>query len=238
MRKRLIATAVAGSVGLVGLGAVAIPALADTPTPSASSSGPGSKGQSFVDRIRERLQGLVDDKTITDDQADKVAKSLGEGRGGFGGPGFGGPGRGGPGAFGLQSEGLDAVAKVLGISADDVRTALSGGSTIADLAKKHNKSVDDVVKALVDDAKARIAQAVKDGKLTQDQADGFTSNLEQRIREVVENGRPAFRGGPGTRPWRGGGAGPSPSSPASPSPSSPSPSASSSTSTEGTAYSA
>jgi hypothetical protein len=109
------------------------------------------------------------------------------------------------------------------MSSDDVRTALQNGSTLADLAKKQGKSVDDVVAAIVASVKANIAQAVKDGKLTQDQADRITSSLEQRVRAIVQNGHPFPRfGGPDGK-WHGRpGFGAPPGAPPSAQPSAPS----------------
>lgn len=190
MRKRLTAAVAAGSLGLAGLGAaVAIPALADAPSPSASPSNPGAGPDRAerTSRTRQLLQSLVDDTTITAEQADKIATKLaqqaGPGPGGFGyGPGpMGGPG----------PESLAAVATALGMSEADVRSALRDGTTLAALAKRQGKSEDAVVAAIVDAAKQRIAAAVKDGKLSQDQADTVIANLPQRVREFVENGRPA-----------------------------------------------
>ena len=208
MRKRVTAVALAGTVALGGVAVVAIPALADTtstPSPSAAPGTPGAdRGES---RIKELLKGLVADKTITQDQADKVAKTLAEARGDRvrgGGPGHGGFG-GGHGVAGVGGpEVLDAAAKALGMSTDDVRSALRDGSTLADLAKKQGKDEAAVVTAIVDAIKARVAQAVKDGKLTQDQADRITGSLQDRVKEGVENGRPMRGRGHGPDGMRGG----------------------------------
>src|SRR4051794_31090078 len=93
MRKRLTAVALAGTVGLgaVGAGAIAYPALADSSTKESPQAGSEAAQKAAVDRrtaaIREALKGLVDDKTLTSAQADKVASKLGATdalRGGFG----------------------------------------------------------------------------------------------------------------------------------------------------------
>ena len=84
-----------------------------------------------------------------------------------------------------------------------LRTALDGGKTLAQVAKSKGKSVDGLVKALVADAKARLADAVKDGRLTQAQSKAMQSGLEARIAEQVEKhaARPAdARPRPGPRP--------------------------------------
>ena len=87
--------------------------------------------------------------------------------------------------------GLDAAADYLGMTEAQLRTALDGGKTLAQVAKSKGKSVDGLVKALVADAKARLAEAVKDGRLTQAQSKAMQSGLEARIAEQVRSTRPA-----------------------------------------------
>jgi hypothetical protein len=85
------------------------------------------------------------------------------------------------------------VAKAIGMTEADLKTALSSGQTIAAVAKAHNVSVQVVIDALVADEKTELAAAVKAGTITQAQADARTTNLVQRITDRV-NG--TFRGGP------------------------------------------
>ena len=195
------------------MGVAAYPALADSTAKESPQAGSEAAKQAAQDRrsaaIREALKGLVDDKTLTDAQADKVADALGKSDAvrGFEGPGF----RGGGGLLGVEGpEADEAAAKVLGMSVDDLRAALRDGSTLADLAKKQGKDVDTLVSALVEVAKARIAEGVKAGRITQETATQIEKTLEQRVRTVVQNGRPApgplggrmhMNGGPGGRPW-------------------------------------
>jgi hypothetical protein len=216
MRKRLTAVAIAGTVGLGAVGAtvVAYPALADNSTKESPQAGSEAAQKAFKERriaaIREQLKGLVDDKTLTQEQADKVASTLGgaDRPGGPAGPMAGRGFRpGGGGLLGVEGPEADAsAAKVLGLSVDDLRTALKDGSTLAALAKKQGKDVDALVTALVAVAKDRLSQEVKAGRITQQTADQIEKTLEQRVRTVVQNGRPAF-GGPGGghgHGWHGG----------------------------------
>jgi hypothetical protein len=146
-------------------------------------------------RLAEVLKPLVDDGTITQAQADKVIAALVAARP-PGGPqgehrGFGGP-RGHLGA------GLDVVATTLGITAEEVRTAVMGGQTIADLAVSKGKTAQDVIDAIVAEATTRINAAVTDGKLTQAEADARLTEITTRATEFVNNtaadGRPGFGG--------------------------------------------
>ena len=108
---------------------------------------------------------------------------------------------GGPGHFKRVGHGLDAAAKYLGLSEAALRTQLEGGKTLAQVAKDRGKSVDGLVDALVADRKAGIDQAVKDGRLTQAQADEFVSGLKARVTDMV-NGRMPERGRRGFHRFR------------------------------------
>ena len=179
--KWIIATTAAGAVVLGGL-AVAGPALADDP-----------RGTSAVERITEALSGLVDDGSITQEQADEVAATLAES-----GIGAGHRGRHGP------VVDLDAAAPALGRTEEELRTALrADDATLADVAEDEGVEVETLVDALVTAAEERIAAAVEDGRLTQDEADERLADLATRITERVNDPRPerwpGGRGGPGER---------------------------------------
>ena len=195
MRKKLIIATTAGVLTLGGLG-VAVPALAD------EGGSPGSA----IDRITEALSGLVSDGSLTQEQADEVAATLDEagmGHGGGhhgGGHGGDGPGGGGPGGGG---PGLSAAATALGMSEDELRSALGAdGTTLADVAEEQGVAVDTLVDALVAAQQDRIAAAVEDGRLTQEQADERLADLQTRVTERVESdswGPGPGRGGHGGR---------------------------------------
>ncbi len=114
------------------------------------------------------------------------------------GPGFGPhPGM----AFGADEK-LDAAAKALGITTDELRSALRDGTSIAGVAKDKNVDVNKVIDAMVGAAEARIDQAKTDGKITSEQADRLESELEDRITKLV-NGDFAARGDHGRGLGRG-----------------------------------
>jgi polyhydroxyalkanoate synthesis regulator phasin len=162
-------------------------------TPPADRPDPGV-------RLREVLQDLVDDGTITADQADAVTTHLVENapdRGGRRGPG-GRDGHGGPG--GAIS---DAVTEALGIDAETLRTQLADGSSLADIATANGVDPQTVIDALVAEAQARIDAAVADGKIDADVAAERTADLEARITARV-NGEGGDFGPRGPRGPRGG----------------------------------
>jgi hypothetical protein len=148
----------------------------------------------------------------------------------FGPDNFGGPG--GPHfGFGIIGRGLDAAAKALGITTDELKSDLEKGMSIADIAKSKNVDVNKVIDALVADANAKIDTAVKDGKLSQDEAKTLKDTLRSAITAFVNNSLPKlpsgigggfrfkFGGHPGLEPFGGhggwvpfGGSGSGPSS--------------------------
>jgi hypothetical protein len=83
---------------------------------------------------------------------------------------------------------FSAVAQLLGLTADQVKEQLNAGKSLADLAA--NKGVD--VQKLIDAQKAAVTssinQAVKDGKLTQAEADKQLKDAAN-IAEKVVNGK-------------------------------------------------
>ena len=123
-------------------------------------------------------------------------------------PGYG-PGwmRGG---FGLglnvdwRTQMQTAVAKSLGMSLDDLNAQLRAGKSIAQIAQSKNISLtklhDDVQAA----HKALIQQAVKDGKLTQTQADAMLSRLDAMDQYFTANGGAGFGAGMMGAGFRGG----------------------------------
>jgi len=173
------------------------PPAADQPPADAPPDAPPADapdGQNRPDpsaRIGETLAPLVANGTITQAQADAVTQALvaampkGGPRGDHGGPG---------GEHGRRP-GLAAAAKALNVTEDELRTALQGGKTLAQVAQEKGVDVQVVINALVDEARTHFADEVKNGELTQEQADQRLAKVTERITDMVNNGRP--KGGPG-----------------------------------------
>ena len=184
MRKKLVIAASAGVLTLSGL-AVAVPALADPSSTTADA------GASAVERIKSALSGLVDDGSLTQEQADEVATTLDDAGIGHG---HGGPHGGG-------WPGLTAAATALGMTQDELETALEAdGASLATVADAQGVPVDTLVTALADAAEARLAEAVSDGRISQEQADERLADLTERITEWVQ-ATDADRHGWGGRGW-------------------------------------
>ncbi|MEO6205921.1 MAG: hypothetical protein ABIO67_11155, partial [Mycobacteriales bacterium] len=186
MRKKIATAAIIGGIGLTG-GLLVGPGLASAAdSTDGTSSSTGVSGR--LNAFKDALKGLVSDKTITQAQADKVATTLNEGlpergRGGHGG-GMRGPAH-------LDA---DAVAKVLGVTPAELRTQMRAGKTLAQIATAQGVSKDTLVADLVKAAEAELATAVKDGKITQAQADKIKPTLTDRITEQVDRVAKAPRG--------------------------------------------
>jgi len=78
--------------------------------------------------------------------------------------------------------GLEAAAKALGMTADELSTQLWGGRTLAELADKAGvdlQTVRDAVEAACEQAmRDAIEQAVEDGYLSREQADWLLQGLD------------------------------------------------------------
>jgi hypothetical protein len=192
MRRRIATAGVAGILGVTGLVAVTAPLASAETTTEDGASAVGSRLQA----IKDALAGLVGDGSITQEQADEVATTL-DGSDALRGPGGHGPGGG-------RGVSTDAAAEALGMTAEELRTALEvDGTTLADVAEAQGVETATLVDALVSAATERIEGKVTEGRITQEQADVQIAVLPDRIAALVEKelrfGGPGGRGGHGPR---------------------------------------
>jgi hypothetical protein len=180
----LIAGLTAGGLGGLALGAPAISFAQDTT--DSTTQEPATEAD-HASRLLETLQPLIDDGTLTQAQADAVISALEAAR-----PTVG-PGdhrRGGP--------GVDAAAAAIGISTDELRQALTDGSTIAEVAQSRGVDVQTVVDAMVAELQAHLDEEVASGDHTQAEADEKIADANDRITAMVNGEAPSG-------PPRGGG---------------------------------
>jgi hypothetical protein len=200
-----------GNAGASANAVTVVTAATDDTTNTSTDSGTTDPAADHTARLTAVLAPLVADGTITQAQADKVIAALeaagpmgGDGgRGpGMGGPGMGGPGMGGP-RMGGQGGGLDTVATALGLTADEVRTAIQGGQTIAQLAEANGKTAQSVIDALVAEVKAHFDAEVASGEHTQADADARIAEATTQITDFVNNTQTAAGPGMGGRHGHG-----------------------------------
>ena len=188
------------TTGLILTGVLATGAVGAVAMTPASATTSDNVVTSRLAHIKSALRGLVTDGTLTQAQADKVAGTLDSQppMAGMGGRGDRGGMGGGFGGMGL-TQSHDAAAKVLGMTSDELYTAVQGGKSLADVAKDQKVSLDALVKAMVADANVDLAAAVKAGSMTQAQADRMKSSLTERITDQVNGVRAGGGMGRGSR---------------------------------------
>ncbi len=108
---------------------------------------------------------------------------------------------GGP-AGGGGPPGAAAIATYLGLTADQVRSDLQNGQTLAQIAAAQGKSVSGLEDAIVADAKTHLDAEVSAGTITAAQEATDLSNLQSHVADIVNStgppaGGPDGHGGPG-----------------------------------------
>jgi polyhydroxyalkanoate synthesis regulator phasin len=215
LRKALI---IVGLAGAIVAALVVGTALAQTPTPTPNQAKTNYQNV-FLDKLaaalgksRDQLnQALtqarndtadqaVKDGNLSQQQADRLKAQSGSAPFGFGFHGFGGPDRGrAPGMMFMGGAQVrDAIAQALGMTPQDLATQLRSGKTLAQLAQGKEQAVKDAITKIV---KAQLDQAVKNGRMTQDQE----NNVLNKIQSMDLNNLGALGGmrkgpGPGNRP--------------------------------------
>lgn len=162
-----------GAAGVAG--AQDAPTL-DDPAPVEDSneetSQRGERRQAMIDQ-------LVEDGTITQEQADNVADVKA--------------------AFQEQraankAEKLAAIADAIGIGIDELTEAKEAGTPLNEIAGDNLPAVVDL---FVDNATERIEEKVEDGTITQEEADEKLDGLQERIETRLEEGGGFGRKGDG-----------------------------------------
>src|SRR5262249_54958283 len=149
--------------------------------------------QAALDRVDAALAA----GQITKDQADAMKAAINSGKFPLGvgmGPGFGGHMDG----HGIGGD-LDAAATYLGLTEDQLRTQLESGKSLADVAKAQGKSVDGLKQAMLTAIKAKLDQAVKDGRMTSAERDQALAKISADLDSLINGTLPpkpdgAFRG--------------------------------------------
>jgi hypothetical protein len=123
-------------------------------------------------------------------------------------PGWG-MGRGGmmaSGSYGPMHDGMQAaLAEKLGLTVADLQERQAAGQTFWQIAEEKGYTAEEARQMMLDARGAAIDQAVKDGTLTQDQADWMKSRSGRMMGGQVGTGQAGCMGaGTGTGATRGG----------------------------------
>jgi hypothetical protein len=211
LRKRLVAGAVVLAALAGGGGAIAASQLGSDADEQAilddAAKRLGVEPSELSDALEQAYSARIDEAVaegeLTQEQADALKERIEAGDIPLvGGSLFGhhGPGHGphhGP-LFG----GLDAAAAYLGLTEEELREQLESGKTLAEIATAEGKTADGLEQALLDAAKADLAQAVEDGRITEAQQQEILADLPERIDDLVNGTLPPrgerrhFHGGP------------------------------------------
>ena len=175
MKRTITAAAVAASLAVGGLAG----SVLGTPV----IAGAGETATGAASWVQDALQGLVDDGTITEAQSEAVASALEDAR----------PERGHHGVS--HHLALTTVAEALGVTEEELRTALADGRTVADVATEQGVDVQVVVDAIVAEVRERVDERVAGGDLTRERADEVLAGAEERATALVNGDGPARRGG-------------------------------------------
>ena len=104
-------------------------------------------------------------------------------------------------------KGAEAVATALGITVEELKTELSSGKSIADVAKAKNVDIAKVISAMTAQMKAHLDEEVASGEHTQAEADAKLVEFTTRVTEMVNKAggpRAGHKGGPGGKHGKGG----------------------------------
>ena len=193
IRRTVAGVALAGAIGVGGLTVAAVNPLGiagaqdgssttTTTTTVANPSQQGAAGQGARTKVvQDALASLVTDGTLTQDQADAVAARLRDA------------------AKQARSDRHDkrserrqemvgVAATALGMSSEDLTSALKDGQTLKQVAESRRVEPQKVIDALVAAADERIDAAVTSGRLDALRADRLKERATTRIERLVNEG--------------------------------------------------
>jgi len=85
----------------------------------------------------------------------------------------------------VRKAAVQVITDTLGVSRQDLRTAMKGGQTLSEYATSLGKDPQTLVDALTNAATTKLDQLVSDGTMTQERADTVKGKLPARIDKLV-----------------------------------------------------
>jgi uncharacterized protein YidB (DUF937 family) len=95
--------------------------------------------------------------------------------------------------------GFREVAKLFGMSTDELKTALMSGKTMADIAKEKGVDRQKVVDLIATRMQKRLDARLKDGDVTQEQYAARKARIPELAARIVDEGMPRAKGPHGDR---------------------------------------
>jgi hypothetical protein len=175
------------AVTLVVVAALAMTGIALAQTSDSPVADAAPDGSRLEASILERLAPLVEDGTISEDQAEAVATHLAETASDrpHRRPGF---------------KAIGEALEFLGVTPEEARAALSEGQTLAELAEANGSSADELIDFLIAQLEAHLDEAVANDRITEAEQAEILESAEERITALVngdiEPHRPHDRRGP------------------------------------------
>lgn len=81
---------------------------------------------------------------------------------------------------------VDATAEVTGLTVQEIVAALEDGQTLAQIAESQGVDPQAIVDAFLADREATLAEAVAEGRLTEDQAERMLEEMTEHLAEHLE----------------------------------------------------
>ena len=204
--RRTAAIALSGALAVGGAGAAIAAVTGDERdrTEQAVLDDAAERLDVTPQRLREALAAAQDaqldravrDGDLTREQAQAIKQARRRSGRVLGGPHVHGPGRGlhgiGPRvALGLRHGLFRELAEALGTTPAQLVEKLRSGDSLAQIARAHGRSVAEVRRAVGAAVQRRLDRAVRDGDLTQRQADRIRQRLDRRL-ERLDADRPVL----------------------------------------------
>ena len=93
--------------------------------------------------------------------------------------------------FGVISE---TIQKLLGMSREEIQEERKEGNSLLEIAQSKDVTAEELTETIMEAKKDRLEEAVKEGCLTQEQADERLELMEERIEEKINNSNCGFNG--------------------------------------------
>ncbi len=183
---KLIATI--GLTAALGAGAFAVGAVLPV---GAQEDPPGSEEETTTEGRWQRphilddaLAGLVEDGTLTQPQADAVREAVRAEIAEY-------PGRRHPRRHRILAGSFEIAAETIGVSVEDLRSAVGEGQSVGDVAEANGIDPQDVIDALVAAGTERVDEAVVNGRVSEERAEEIKAHLAEAAERFVNFTKPA-----------------------------------------------